>query len=267
MTNLTLSDVRELAPAAFSTIAHPRTSTRYSLFRTGDIVESLLDQGWEITRAGQSRIATKTGRQLTDFSRHIVALSQPGLTYKDERIETLLINSNDGRTAFHAELGVYRFVCANGMIDATANLADANIRHFGYTQEQVSGFAQKVVERAPEVLNVIDAWKAKNLNADEQEALAAFALSARYGEDVPPIEAHELLLVRRDQDYGRDLWHTFNRVQENVLRGGQSYQRPGSRRNQTSRPIRSIATNVRLNKALWNAASALYDGQDLALPA
>jgi hypothetical protein len=118
MTNLTLSDVRELAPAAFSTIAHPRTSNRYSLFRTADIVESLLDQGWEITRASQSRVATKNGRGLTDFSRHIVALSQPGLTYQAERIEVLLINSNDGRTAFHTELGVFRFVCANGLVDA-----------------------------------------------------------------------------------------------------------------------------------------------------
>jgi hypothetical protein len=273
MTNLSLSDVRAIAPAAFSAVAHPRTSNRYSLFRTADVVSSLAEDGWEITRAGQARVVNKANKE---FCRHIVALSKPELVYQDERVEALITNSNDGRNAFRLELGVFRFVCANGLVDATHQLGDIELKHFGYIPEQVSAAAHKVVERAPQVLEVIDAWKSKTLSTDEQVALARFALASRFPEKAP-IEFEELLRVRRNEDVGSDLWHVFNRVQENSIRGGQSYQRPYhgpaenpfryGGRNLKVRPIRSIGTNLKLNKCLWNAAQALYDGQDLVLPA
>lgn len=270
MSNLSLSDVRAIAPAAFSTVAHPRTSNRYSLFRTADIVGSLTDEGWEITRAGQARVLTERNRE---FTRHIVALSKPELVYNEERVEALITNSNDGRNAFRLELGVFRFICANGLVDATANLGDIELKHFGYVSEQVSAAAHKVVERAPEVIDVVDAWKAKTLSSDQQVALARYALALRFP-DKAPIDFDSLLAVRRKEDYGADLWHVFNRIQENAVRGGQAYFKPstdrlspGFGRSLKVRPIRSIRTNLSLNKALWNAAQATYDGQDLVLPA
>jgi hypothetical protein len=270
MTNLSLSDVREIAPAAFSRVAHPRTSNRYSLFRTADVVSSLVQEGWEITRAGQARVVNKANKE---FCRHIVAVSKPELVYQDERVEALITNSNDGRNAFRLELGVFRFVCANGLVDATHQLGDIELRHFGYLPEQVSAAAHRVVERAPEVVEVIDAWKSKELSSDLQVQLAKFALASRFPEKAP-IEFDSLLALRRNEDRGSDLWHVFNRIQENALRGGQSYQRPceptgnpfRQGRNLRVRPIRSIRTNLSLNKALWNAAQAIYDGQDLVLP-
>ena len=47
-------------------------------------------------------------------------------------------------------------------------------------------------------------------------------------------------------------------------KGGQRYQtRNGHAR--TSQEIRSITTNLRVNKGLWSAAEALFKGQDLVL--
>jgi Domain of unknown function (DUF932) len=262
MNILTLDSVRDQAPAAFATVPHPRTSSKYSLFRTADVVESLVEDGWQITRAGQARYRTETQRE---YSRHIVALSRPELTYQDEQIEALFVNSNDGRSTFRLELGVWRFICANGMIDASAKFSELQIKHFGYLPEQVQQAAHKVVERAPEVVGVIDAWKTKFLSPSSVDELAQYALALRYPAQDAPISARELVGVRRREDEGNDLWHVFNRVQENILRGGFEYEKKG--RNLRVRPIRSIRTNLNVNKSLWSAAESLYQGEDLVLPA
>jgi Domain of unknown function (DUF932) len=263
---LSLQDVRDLAPAAFATVAHPRTSDKYSLFRTADIVDSLIEAGWSITRAGQDRGSLKRANR--DYTRHLVALSRPDLTYKDERIEALLFNSNDGRSAFHFELGVYRFICANGIIDSSTNLAELELRHFGYNQEQVATAAHRIVERAPDVLAVIDAWKCKELTWEQQLRLANFASAVRFGSDTP-ITAGALLTVRREQDAGNSLWKTFNRIQENALKGGLAYVKESRTRSGTrhmnTRPIRSIRGNADINRKLWSAAECLYADKDLVL--
>lgn len=264
--SLTLDDVRCYAPAAFSAVAHPRTSDRYSLFKTSDIVEGLVKEGWSITRADQSAIHTEKQCQ---FSRHLVALTRPEFVYQDEQIEVLLVNSNDGRSKYHVELGVLRFACANGLVDASHRFAEMDLRHFGYVPEQVQAASQSVIERVPQVLEVIDTWKATDLPWTQQLQLAQFALEHRFPLGKAPFEAKDLLERRRQEDEGISLWTTFNVIQENVLQGGQVYEKQTKRgrRNLRVRPIRSIGTNLSLNRSLWSAAEAIYDGQDLALPA
>ena len=69
------------------------------------------------------------------------------------------------------------------------------------------------------------------------------------------LEPGRLLVPRRAEDAGDDLWRTFNVVQENVLRGG---LRPadGFRRLARTRAIRAIREDVRLNSGLWDLALA-----------
>lgn len=263
---LTLDDVRQIAPAAFCAVAHPRTSDRYSLFRTADIAESLIEDGWEITQAGQDRGSLKKANR--EFTRHMIALSRPDLTYQDERIEFLLFNSNDGRSKFHSELGVYRFVCANGVINSSTRFQELELRHFGYTPEQVSAAAHSIVEKAPEVLAVIDAWKSKHLSWGQRYALAEYAGAIRFGQD-SPVDSSALLTVRRNEDAGSSLWATFNRIQENVIKGGIAYSKPSRTqsgfRNLNTRAIASIRGNAQINRALWTAAETLYQDKDLVL--
>ena len=58
----------------------------------------------------------------------------------------------------------------------------------------------------------------------------------------------------RVADAGSDLWSTFNRVQENTIRGGlQAWGRDGNNRPRrvTSREVTGIDQDVKLNRALW----------------
>jgi len=52
------------------------------------------------------------------------------------------------------------------------------------------------------------------------------------------------------------LWSTFNRVQENLVKGGLT-GRNANGRQQRTRPVQGIDQNVRLNRALWLLADGL----------
>ena len=69
------------------------------------------------------------------------------------------------------------------------------------------------------------------------------------------MEPSQLLVPRRPQDVGNDLWRTFNVIQENVLQGG-LVRRSASNRLTRSRRITAIREDVRLNSALWEMAVA-----------
>jgi hypothetical protein len=69
-----------------------------------------------------------------------------------------------------------------------------------------------------------------------------------------PIQADQFLRARRVADASDDLWTTFNRVQENTIRGGlQAWGRDGNNRPRraTSREVTGIDQDVKLNRALW----------------
>ena len=82
--------------------------------------------------------------------------------------------------------------------------------------------------------------------------------------DESPIGHRQLLTCRRYDDLDRDLWTLFNRVQENLIRGGLSGIR---RRNEdgvmilnskprTMRGIRSGDRSIELNADLWRLADS-----------
>lgn len=53
-----------------------------------------------------------------------------------------------------------------------------------------------------------------------QQALAKAALTYRFGEEHQPVTESQLLAPRRWQDESGDLWTTYQRIQENLIKGG-----------------------------------------------
>ena len=103
--------------------------------------------------------------------------------------------------------------------------------------------------------------KSVQLKEPEELALATAALALRYGDrpdDRPPapITPEQLIEARRPEDLGHSLWVAMNRVQENMLKGGQPGRSVQGRRVHT-RPVGSIDRSVSLNRALWVLAEEM----------
>lgn len=247
-------------PAFHATEPRQGLSDRYHFYSTRELIEPLIEDNWEVTQAFQVH-----SRQYNPYGKHMVRLTHPKLQLGEQRLEAIIRNSHDGNSRFEFSLGAWRFICSNGIIIG-ASYASVSIQHtraFEVVQERAAQF----IEHAPEVAATFDAWQAKKLTQDEERALAIAAAMIRWPKADPdklPVDPRELLALRRDEDKGHDLWHVFNRLQESIMTGGVA-SAVNARR--TTRRIGSIDETLRINKALWNAASGLYGATtDVPLP-
>jgi Domain of unknown function (DUF932) len=160
--------------------------------------------------------------------------------------------------------GMLRFVCCNGLVVGDV-VEDIRIPHKGNIQGEVIEGAFRVLDQFETVEQHTEAMKALPLEPREEIAFATAALALRFGERPveatgghrpAPVTAEQLNEARRIEDVGHDLWTTFQRVSENVLRGGQPGRSAQGRRLHT-RPVGSIDRGVSLNRALWMLAEEM----------
>ena len=142
---------------------------------------------------------------------------------------------------------------------------DIRIRHKGNIQGEVIEGAFRVLDEFEAVEQHTGAMKALQLQPPEELAFATAALALRFGElsveetgghRRAPVTAEQLIEERRPEDLGHSLWTIFQRLQENVIRGGQPGRSARGRRLQT-RPVGSIDRGVSLNRALWMLAEEM----------
>jgi hypothetical protein len=116
---------------------------------------------------------------------------------------------------------------------------------------------------AYEVLGIFDrieeqreGMQALTLSPVHQHALAHAALTYRYGEEHHPVTESQILMPRRWEDKKDDLWTTFQRVQENLIKGGLNGRNTQGKQART-RAINGIDGDIKLNRALWVMAEQL----------
>ena len=143
----------------------------------------------------------------------------------------------------------------NGLTVSAGFAAEIHVRHTGNIVDSVLKASFELLEHGPKILDAVKVWQNIQLTEAEQSDFARAAHTLRYKPDsntFTALEPQKLLEPRRIEDNKPDLWSTFNRIQENVMRGGQRADF-ANRRNRT-RGIRGIDEGQKLNKALWQLA-------------
>ena len=115
--------------------------------------------------------------------------------------------------------GLFRFVCQNGLV-CGETFGEVRVPH-------KCNLMEKVIEGAYEVLGVFDRVEEKRdamqslmLPTPAQQAFAKAALTYRFGEEHQPVTEAQILSARRWQDESGVLWTTYQRIQENLIKGG-----------------------------------------------
>ncbi len=254
--------IRAAAPSIFALGKHASRSERYTYIPTIDVLRGLRKEGFEpfMVAQGCSRIEGKT-----EFTKHMIRMRHAGqVQTKPEANEIILINSHDGASSYQMLAGMFRFVCCNGLVVGQV-VDDIRIPHKGNIQGEVIEGAFRVLDEFEAVEQHAEAMKAMQLEQPEELAFATAALALRFGEQVveetgghrpAPVTAQQLIQARRPEDVGHSLWTTFQRVQENVIRGGQPGRSVQGKRLHT-RPVGSIDRGVSLNRALWMLAEEM----------
>lgn len=251
MMTLNNEQLAKNASAIFAKAPHADASSRYSFVSTIDVIDALRGAGWSPVFAGQSiaKDMTRAGVQ-----RHVVRLRHAEVKPIVDGVfpELVIINSHDLSSAFQLHAGIFRFVCGNGMVVADGTFAKISVKHAHVTPGEIIDASFKVLADVPKLSESIEGMRAVQLTDGEQRAFGQAAAIARWG-DEPQADGSDLLRVRRYDDKSSDLWTTFNRVQENLTKGGvRGTTASGKRR--SVRGVKSVTEDTRLNKALWHLA-------------
>lgn len=270
---ITLEEVVARAPSVASQSPAPNVSNRYCHIKTIDLIPPLMEQGWLPVRATEQPCILP---QRKGFQKHMVTFRREGahtqgkFKYKpsDHKIEDSadnpeffelhLINSHDRTTAWNFFCGLFRQVCANGLIVSKGLFAGERIKHININTNdviqaslRVSGIISTVCDHADQMREII-------LPEKRRLDFAEFALMTKYGRmDLSPVSPELILTPRRECDQGFDLWRTMNVIQENLMRG---LQKDPDRRDQfgrsfgVSNPIKKIDRQIEVNQALWEYA-------------
>jgi hypothetical protein len=260
---LTDDEMRRVAPSIFAEHAHESRSERFRAIPTIDVLRGLQGEGFVPVFVAQSGSRDPSRRE---FTKHLIRMRKLGtdLRVGDNFAEIILKNANDGSSAYDLMAGLWRVRCLNGMVAHTAKIDEVKVRHSGDAVSKVIEGTYRVLGEAENLLAAPQDWGRINVPSEARQALAEAAHVLRFGDTEgrveTPIQPVQLLSPRRSDDRAADLWTTFNVVQENVIRGGLSARAPatvderGRRirgRMVTTREVKGIDQDVKLNKALW----------------
>lgn len=246
--------LKEFAPTIFAKGGMPGVSEKYGFVNTKLVIDAMRDNGLEVVEVRQSK---RRDVDRMPFTKHMLKFRPAGVIGKikhgDVVPQIVMLNSHDRSSGFHLYGGLYRLVCDNGMIVSDgAEVEPIKVHHSAKLVENVIERSLELVKCADGVYRLRGDMLKIMLTPKQALTFATNAMTFR-----PPraaVMAPETLLIpRRKEDEPLDLWHTFNRVQENMLRGGNETTTAEGRVVMT-RGIGRIERDVEVNTKLWSLA-------------
>jgi len=256
ITSISLDSAKSLAPAIFATSPAPTIkSPKYQFTPTFEVIEHMQDMGYVLTGVKQSKSNVDLRK---NWGIHITRFQHPDLYIKDPqgmieaRPEVVLINSHDGTRPIQFEMGLFRLVCENGLVIKDRDMGSFRERHTKLNFQEVKNLMDEKVSGLQEVVGKISQWNMKEMSDKQRFNFAMDALALRIGTDrqAEQYEIMDILTAKRKVDEQPTLWHTFNTVQENLIKGGFQLN------NRQARAINNPVEDFNLNQGLWQLADS-----------
>ncbi len=257
---LSNQDIMRIAPSVFAEEKHESRSDRYSYVPSSEILVALRKEGFVPYYATQSksRIAGKS-----EFTKHMLRfrhLSQMMAAQVGNEVnEVVMVNSHDGTSKINLFGGRYRFTCSNGLMYGES-IEEVSFPHTKVTLDNVIEGAYTIVKEFDYVDDMVADMQNTPITMLEQQGMALQALSLKFdmSKDFRP-SSRDILMPRRQEDVGSNLWTTFNVIQENIIRGGvpKTVNPPENGRHGSTRETKNITDSVTLNRGMWDIATAM----------
>ena len=194
---------------------HAIVSDRYNVIQPSAVGEAMANNGMALSTlsTGKAKHADKADFQRT-LARYRGPEIAPGIF-----LDIIHDSKKLGRGVDRLMLGIYRMICTNGLFVGT-NFFVHEIRHSGNTLDVLNQGILQALDHTKRLTEVITAMQGKELSKEQAVQFAEQAARLLVPKDAIQV-AHRLLKPLRQEDDYRDLWTTFNVVQENAMRGRQ----------------------------------------------
>lgn len=240
-----MNTIQELS-ALTATAPHPSVSNKYKFVSSAQIIEDLKSQGWMLSKVSKVRSRSGLGKHLMRFRSEDPAFTLPSGDF----LEIIVFTSHDGTCSVSISLGIFRLVCANGLMVGQNLVSPVRIRHVGYAVEKVKTALTSLLSHANLIKSTVEKLKNRQLTVEEYTQFISLALEAR-GLKPQSTVADQLHRPRRVEDQGVNAWAVLNRIQEYALNGFR-YTDLAENEVKTARKITGAAAQIKLNQALFD---------------
>ncbi len=248
-------ELQELAPTLFTSEPHFEVSDKYHFIPTIEVLEEIKSHNWypvSVSQAGVKDENKEGYQQHCVRFRHFEDLLNPG----ENAVELLLFNSHDRTKSFSISAGIFRFVCANGLVVSDSVFESYKIKHLGDRDNDVANAVVKITAVKEKLLDKINTLSNIQLSSLEKQSFAKLSIPLRFEEHLE-VDPNDLLIPHRVEDYKDDLYTTLNTIQEHLIRGNLSGVNKETGRRFTSKEIKSITTDTQVNKGVWELAEKI----------
>tara|TARA_R110000850_G_scaffold64293_5_gene144561 strand:- start:79 stop:897 length:819 start_codon:yes stop_codon:yes gene_type:complete len=250
--------INNAAPSVFTTIPSDEVSDKYTHIPTEKVIDDMQLLGWGVVEAKEVKARTKHTK---GFQKHLLVFRNDDIVINGADGDTvypqiLLTNSHDGKNAFTFTAGLFRLICANGLVIADEKFEDVKMRHMGYTFEDLQIMIKDMVEKLPLTVESMNKMKDTNLEGEQILELAKSLLDIRVkgtGNTFNDVAITNVLESQRKEDVGSGLWEVFNRVQENIINGNFYYNTKSGKQRQ-ARIIKNFKQDLDLNRNMFAKA-------------
>jgi hypothetical protein len=199
-------------------------SNRYVAIATQDILTEIKDYTGSEPRITGFNNANVHKAEKNGFQKHALICEMPNSEMIDgTKMNMILFNSNDRSTSLKIFLGAIRMACSNQCVWGDQIAEPISIRHTNKEwKHSIHTLMDSFVETQRETEEMIKRMMGTYLSYGDMGRLAE-----RVSEEIltPEItgtvfDVTQLNVAHRKEDMGKDAWHTFNRIQYNLLNGG-----------------------------------------------
>lgn len=242
-------------------------SDKYQFAPTSEIIETLQGAGFTLVKAQYAGVRNRenAGRQ-----KHLLTFEHPDQvsTYRrdedGEKLQLKVFNSHDRSCSLKFMVGVFRFICSNGMIDGDIS-AQHSLIHRGSSSDIFNGKKDEILAALPGYFEVtknnIARFKRYKYTDTERETLAGIVAEEMLKNTNAQKVNLESVWTPRQARPEENMWQLLNNIQESAFRGGiQYYSETENRKGwRNTRPIRnsSVQRIVGLNQLIWTTAQDL----------
>ena len=241
---------------------HERSKNYYHVSST-DLINKMTDHGFRLVGASKAKTRKE---DLKGFEKHVMIFSKSDFKIDNENtMNIMLTNSHDGRSSLKFNIGIYRTVCANGLIVGD-DLYQRSVNHLQATTENIDQNIIELTKTAPNIFEKVNTMRSTSVKNIDLGEMMAQSLIARFGKEKIILPSAEIFKPQRLGDFGDDIYTYYNIIQEKMIRGGFRYRdvdidmmRKGQAdaiKVKTAQPIRSITTSQQINKDLWKTWAA-----------
>lgn len=196
-------------------------SQRYIPTSTQELIAEISDykqmQAIDFSSANV-RKAEKQGKQ-----KHVIMLQGENSELLDgTNLRIVLFNSLDRSSAIKLYIGAYRGICNNGMVFGDDIMEPVSIRH---TKQDWKYSIKELMENYDEIqaqtTDMIERMTKKFVSYGD-EGRIVHRVAEEFDNEISGsiLDPMEFNIAKRVEDKGRDLWHTYQRIQGNLMNGG-----------------------------------------------